>query len=257
MSTSVGPTSVARKEAAWTLLVLVVLALAACQPQAADIRPPEPPAAVTPPAEPTATADAAIEPASTTAAGAAGDGQSVVAMHYAPMYTCYPSILSYSWSWWKTFLQWSPDGRTIFVTRGPVLYAASADGASARTIARGPVESWSVMSTMLPFDIRPDGGQALIAVCTSPRPAVARRDQPDGLGRPLGREVEGDGIYGSYGYELVQVDLGDFHQPGPGGWIRTRSSGIQALRAVSRSTRSSTATRPGRPTGDGWHISRG
>ncbi|MDE2901434.1 MAG: hypothetical protein OXP73_00240 [Chloroflexota bacterium] len=218
MSTSVGPIGVVRNETARTLLVLVVLALAACQPQAADIRPPEPPAAVTPPAEPTATADAAIEPASTTAAGAAGDGQSVVAMHYAPMYTCYPSILSYSWSWWKTFLQWSPDGRTIFVTRGPVLFAASADGASVRTIARGPVESWSVMSTMLPFDLRPDGGQVLIAVCTSPRPAVARRDQPDGLGRPLGREVEGDGIYGSYGYELVQVDLGDFHQPGPG-WM--------------------------------------
>lgn len=220
MSTSVGPIGVVRNESAWTLLMLFVLALAACQPQAAGIRPPEPSAAVTPPAAPTAPAAAAIEPDSTTAAGAAGDGQSVVAMHWAPIFTCYPSVLRYSWSWWKTFLQWSPDGRTVFVTRGPVLFAASADGASVRTIARGPVRDWSVMSTMIPFDIRPDGGQALIAVCTSPRPAVAWRDQPDGLGHLVGREVEGvegDGIFGSYGYELAQVDLGDVHQPGPGG----------------------------------------
>ena len=217
MSLSLGP-MLPRNEAVRSVLVLVVLALAACQPQAADIRPPEPRAAATPHAEPTATADAAIEPDSTTAVGAAGDGQSVVVIHGPPLNTCHtPSPHRYSWSWWKTFLQWSPDGRTIFLTRGPVLYAASADGASVSTIARGPVQYGSVVSTMLPFDITPDGGKVLIAVCTAPRPTVARRDQPDGLGRPLGQEVEGDGIYGSYGYELAQVDLGDVHQPGPGG----------------------------------------
>ncbi len=217
MSRSLGP-MLPRNEAVRSILVLVVLALAACQPQAAGIRPPEPSAAVTPPAEPTAPAAAAIEPDSTTAAGAAGDGQKVVEIYGPPMNTCHtPPIHLYSWSWWKTFLQWSPDGRTIFVTRGPVLFAASADGASARSIARGPVQYGSVVSTMIPFDITPDGGQALIAVCTAPRPTVARHDQPDGLGRPLGWEVEGELIYGSYGYELVQVDLGDVHQPGPGG----------------------------------------
>ena len=56
------------------------------------------------------------------------------------------------------------------------------DGVSVRTITRGPVDHLDVMSTMIPFDITPDGRHALIAVCTYPRPAVGRQDQLDGFG---------------------------------------------------------------------------
>ena len=140
----------------------------------------------------------------------ASAGQSLETIE-RPVTTCIPLYGIHSWSWWKTFLRWSPEGREIFVTRGPVLFAASADGVSVRTITRGPVDHLDVMSTMIPFDITPDGRHALIAVCTYPRPAVGRQDQLDGFGRPLGREV--DGLYGTYGYELAQVDLGSGHPP--------------------------------------------
>ena len=121
--------------------------------------------------------------------------------------TCRPSP-AFALSWWETFLQWTPDGRQIFVTRGPVLHAATADGSGLQAIARGPVEKAKVLSTMIPFDIAPDGRQVLLAVRTYPRPLVTLGAQPDGYGRPLGDESE---YYGTHGYELALVDLGGGH----------------------------------------------
>lgn len=121
--------------------------------------------------------------------------------------TCWPSGV-FAWSWWETFLQWTPDGRQILVTRGPVLYSASVEGSGLQIVTRGPVkepaETSRVLSTMIPFDIAPDGRQVLVAVCTSPRPLFPLGDVPDGYGRAHGEESE---HYGTHGYELALVNL--------------------------------------------------
>ena len=190
--------------------VLVLVVLMGCEARQADQ-----PASIerigaVPRAEPTQTASGRTDRDTANNVAGASTGQSEAILEW-PTHTCFPLYGIHSQSWWKTFLRWSPEGREIFVTLGPVLFAASADGARVRTIARGPVDHLEVMSTMIPFDIAPDGRQALIAVCANPRPAVGQHDQPDGFGRPLGREV--DGLYGKYGYELAQVDLGGGHPP--------------------------------------------
>ena len=206
-----------RNAAVRALQLLVLLALMACRPQAADAPPriqrisstlrPELTQTAPVPAEGNRASDVAGADGT---AGARG-GEWILEN---PVVTCFPRYGIHSRSWWKTFLRWSPDVRQIFVTQGPVLHAAGADGTSVRTIARGPVDQLQVLSTMIPFDVTPDGKQALIAVCTHPRPAVGQGDQPDGYGRPLGREEYS--LYGKYGYELAQVDLGNGHQTGPG-----------------------------------------
>lgn len=203
-----------RKNAVGAVL-LVVLVLAACLPQAAERPPPTQQARATPPAEATQIAEASTERDRDSDVDGAGGGRWPTTDE-DPNRACFPQRGMHSWSWWQTFFRWSPDGREIFVTRGPVLFEASADGASVRTIARGPVDRPDVMSTMIPFDIAPDGRQALIAVCSFPRPTVGPSDSRDGFGpRHGGREVGGR-TYRTYGYELVEVDLGRGHQPGPG-----------------------------------------
>jgi len=127
--------------------------------------------------------------------------------------TCIPRIGIQSWHWWRTFLRWSPDGREILVTRGPVLHSATVDGTSVRTIVRGPVDHLDVMSTMLPFDTAPDSQQAVIAVCTYPLPVLASVDRVGEYGQSLEWELR---KYDSYGYELALVDLADGHPPALG-----------------------------------------
>ena len=101
-------------------------------------------------AGPTATVAAATERTSAGDMPGEPSEQSLVTIE-SPVTTCFPHRGLHSWSWWKTFLRWSPDGREIFVTRGPVLFAAKTDGTSVRAIARGPVDFLKVISTMIPL----------------------------------------------------------------------------------------------------------
>ena len=89
---------------------------------------------------------------------------------------CRPDIYDY-WMLWRNFLQWHPDGSELLVTHGPRLYAVAADGSDARTVARG--ETPQGYSSMISFDLSPDGRQVVFAGCDYARPDVQLRGEPD------------------------------------------------------------------------------
>ena len=131
------------------------------------------------------------------------------------------------------FVEWSPDGREVYFSQGPELFAVTADGSTVRRVARAwaraglqdvaratpyAERNWITptpvdppvpgrvtpgVGTTIPFDVSPDGARVVFVSCAYPHPGA------------LDVEWEEFLVYGSkaefyaYDYELALADTGD------------------------------------------------